>query len=68
MDVGFNKNEDVNKQLVYQLKSRLKKVYQGGGEKAALKHQERGKLLARTRINYLLDKDSSVDGNWGTCG
>lgn len=58
MNIEFNKNEDVNKQLVYELKTRLKKVYQGGGEKNAAKQKEKGKLLARERIAYLIDKDS----------
>jgi len=58
MDLEFNKNEDFNKQLLSQLKSRLQKVYAGGGEKAAAKQKEKGKLLARERINYLLDPDS----------
>jgi acetyl-CoA carboxylase carboxyltransferase component len=57
MDLEFNKNEDVNKQLVYELKTRLKKVYQGGGEKAAAKQKEKGKMLARERVAYLIDKD-----------
>ena len=58
MDIEFNKNEDVNKQLVYELKTKLKKIYQGGGEKNAAKQKEKGKLLARERIAYLIDKDS----------
>ncbi len=55
MDIEFNKNEDVNKQLVYELKTRLKKIYAGGGEKNAAKQKEKGKLLARERIDYLTD-------------
>ena len=58
MDIEFNKNEDVNKQLVYELKTKLKKIYQGGGEKNAAKQKEKGKLLARERIAYLIDKNS----------
>jgi len=58
MNLEFNKNEDVNKQLIYQVKSRLKKIYEGGGEKSAAKQKEKGKLLARERISYLIDKDS----------
>ncbi|WP_131537384.1 acyl-CoA carboxylase subunit beta [Pedobacter nototheniae] len=58
MDIEFNKNEDVNKQLVYELKTKLKKIYLGGGEKNAAKQKEKGKLLARERIEYLIDKDS----------
>lgn len=57
MDLEFNKNEDINKQLVYDLSTRLKKVFMGGGEKAAAKQKEKGKMLARERISYLLDKD-----------
>ncbi|MES2827525.1 MAG: acyl-CoA carboxylase subunit beta [Bacteroidota bacterium] len=58
MDIEFNKNEDVNKQSVYELKTKLKKVYEGGGPKSAAKQKEKGKLLARERITYLIDKDS----------
>jgi 3-methylcrotonyl-CoA carboxylase beta subunit len=57
MNLDFNKNEDINKQLVYDLKTRLKKIYQGGGEKAAAKQKEKGKMLARERVSYLIDKD-----------
>ena len=57
MDIEFNKNEDINKQLVYDLNNRLKKIYQGGGEKARAKQKEKGKMLARERIAYLVDKD-----------
>ena len=58
MNLEFNKNEDLNKQSVYELKTRLKKIYTGGGEKNAAKQKEKGKLLARERIAYLLDQDS----------
>ncbi|RZJ79836.1 MAG: acyl-CoA carboxylase subunit beta, partial [Chryseobacterium sp.] len=59
MNIEFNKNEDINKQLVYELRTKLKKIYQGGGEKNAAKQKEKGKLLARERIAYLIDKDSN---------
>lgn len=58
MDIEFNKNEDVNKQLVFELKTRLKKIYKGGGDKSAAKQKEKGKLLARERIAYLIDQES----------
>lgn len=58
MNIEFNKNEDVNKQLVYELKTRLKKIYAGGGEKNAAKQKDKGKLLARERIDYLTDEGS----------
>jgi 3-methylcrotonyl-CoA carboxylase beta subunit len=57
-DIAFNKNEDVNKQLVYDLNVRFKKVALGGGEKSAAKQKEKGKMLARERVQYLIDKDS----------
>ena len=57
MDLAFNKNEDYNKQQVYELKTKLTKVFVGGGEKNAAKQKAKGKLLARERIAYLLDKD-----------
>ncbi|HEY1008642.1 MAG TPA: carboxyl transferase domain-containing protein [Daejeonella sp.] len=56
MDLEFNKNEDKNKQLLYEVKSRLKAIYAGGGKKAAAKQKEKGKMLARERISYLLDE------------
>ncbi|UKT65179.1 acyl-CoA carboxylase subunit beta [Pedobacter mucosus] len=58
MNIEFNKNEDVNKRLVYELKTKLNKIYLGGGEKNAAKQKAKGKLLARERIAYLIDKES----------
>jgi 3-methylcrotonyl-CoA carboxylase beta subunit len=59
MNVEFNKNEDVNKQLIFQVKGRLKKIYEGGGAISAAKQKEKGKLLARERIEYLIDKETT---------
>ncbi|MFK5880040.1 MAG: acyl-CoA carboxylase subunit beta [Flavobacteriaceae bacterium] len=58
MDLNFNKNEDFNKLQVSELKKRLVKVFKGGGTKRIEKQHEKGKLTARERINYLLDKKS----------
>jgi acetyl-CoA carboxylase carboxyltransferase component len=58
MDIEFNKNEDVFKQLTYQLSERLKKVKIGGGEKKIASHHKKGKLTARERIDYLRDDNS----------
>ncbi|MDC9723976.1 MAG: carboxyl transferase domain-containing protein [Urechidicola sp.] len=58
MDINFNKNEDFNKLQVSELKKRLVKVYKGGGAKRIEKQHEKGKLTARERIDYLLDKKS----------
>ncbi|MBW3128299.1 acyl-CoA carboxylase subunit beta [Hymenobacter profundi] len=60
MDIEFNKNEDHLKQLTYQLSKRLQKIALGGGEKRIAKHKEKGKLTARERIAYLLDKDAET--------
>lgn len=57
MNIEFNKNEDINKQLVYEVNTKLKNIFLGGGEKAAAKQKEKGKMLARERVAYLIDKD-----------
>src|SRR5690606_40933022 len=51
MDIEFNKNEDALKQLSFQLKTKLKKIYLGGGEKNIAKQHAKGKLTARERID-----------------
>lgn len=58
-DIEFNTNEDAMRQLVDQLKHRLNKIAEGGGAKNAAKQKEQGKLLARERIEYLIDKGSN---------
>jgi acetyl-CoA carboxylase carboxyltransferase component len=59
MDINFNKNEDFNKLAVTELKNKLLKVYKGGGQAKIEKHKAKGKLTARERIDYLLDKNST---------
>jgi acetyl-CoA carboxylase carboxyltransferase component len=58
MDLSFNINEDFNKLQVSELKQKLLKVYKGGGTKSIEKHHEKGKMTARERIDFLLDKNS----------
>ncbi len=58
MDINFNKNEDHNKLLVSELRQKLAKVKLGGGEKRIEKLHAKGKMTARERIHYLLDKDT----------
>lgn len=58
MDINFNKNEDHNKLLVSEMKRKLAQVKLGGGEKRIAKLHKQGKMTARERIDYLLDKDS----------
>jgi 3-methylcrotonyl-CoA carboxylase beta subunit len=58
MDLEFNKNEDQLKQLCFQLKMKAKSTQLGGGEKKIEAQHQKGKLTARERIDYLIDKDS----------
>lgn len=59
MDLEFNKNEDQLKQLCFQLKAKENKVKLGGGEKKIKEQHQRGKLTARERIEFLIDKNSN---------
>src|SRR6056300_882139 len=54
----FNKNEDHNKTLLSQLNFKLAKIELGGGKKKADKQKAQGKMLARERIQYLLDDNT----------
>ncbi|MDY8136187.1 acyl-CoA carboxylase subunit beta [Aquimarina sp. 2201CG5-10] len=58
MDINFNKNEDHNKLLLSELRQKLAKVKLGGGEKRIEKHHAKGKMTARERIEYVLDKNA----------
>lgn len=58
MDLEFNKNEDLFKQLCTQLSHKEKITKLGGGEKKIESQHRKGKLTARERIAYLTDKDS----------
>ena len=57
MDVNFNRNTDFNKLLISEMRKHLKKVKLGGGQSRIDKHNEKGKMTARERIDYLLDND-----------
>ena len=61
MDLNFNKNEDHNKLLISNLRHKFAKVKLGGGEKRIKKIHAEGKMTARERIDYLLDKDKSIE-------
>lgn len=56
-NIEFNQNEDINKLALSALKSRLQNIYKGGGAKAAQKQKDKGKMLARERVQYLIDED-----------
>lgn len=54
----YKKNYENSENILSELKNELEKIKLGGSEKARKRHTERGKLLARDRINKLLDKNS----------
>lgn len=54
----FRANFELNKSLSAELKTRLDKVRLGGGVDATKKHKSRGKLMARERIERVLDPGS----------
>ncbi len=57
-NLEFNKNEDAFKQLCYKLRSKFNEVKLGGGKARIEKQHKKGKLTARERIHYLIDKNS----------
>ncbi|NIG56357.1 acyl-CoA carboxylase subunit beta [Chitinophaga sp. Cy-1792] len=57
-ELESNKNEDAIRLAVSTMKQRLGVIEQGGGKKSLEKVRQRGKLTARERIEYLIDKDS----------
>ena len=58
MDIEFNKNDDTIRLLISQMEQRLTKIYEGGGKSRVKKLHEQGKMTARERIDFLLDKDT----------
>jgi acetyl-CoA carboxylase carboxyltransferase component len=58
MDLEFNKNEDKMRLLISQMEQRLSKIYAGGGQSRIDKLHEQGKMSARERIDFLLDKNA----------
>jgi acetyl-CoA carboxylase carboxyltransferase component len=59
MDLEFNKNDDKMRLLISQMEQRLSKIHLGGGKSRIDKLHEQGKMSARERIDFLLDKDCS---------
>jgi 3-methylcrotonyl-CoA carboxylase beta subunit/propionyl-CoA carboxylase len=51
----FRENAAIMRALVGELRERLRQVAQGGGEAAIARHRARGKMLARERIDRLVD-------------
>lgn len=57
-DSVYQANYQAMEEQVGLLKGRMSEIQKGGGEAAVQKHTSRGKLVARDRINALLDEDS----------
>jgi len=57
MNKDFNRNEDVLKMQLSDIRRKLDKIYEGGGKKAVEKQKEKNKLTPRERIKYLVDSD-----------
>ena len=55
----FRKNAEAYEELLEELRDRVGEAQRGGGKKARERHKERGKLLARDRIDNLLDPDTA---------
>ncbi len=56
-DLEFNRNADAMRLSVSHLNQILDKIYLGGGKDKIEKQHQQGKMTARERIEYLLDKD-----------
>ena len=54
----FTRNQDQFRKLLEQLQNKAKIVRVGGGQKKIDEQRKRGKLTARERIEYLVDKNS----------
>ncbi|MEY4280874.1 MAG: hypothetical protein RLZ39_286 [Bacteroidota bacterium] len=58
MNLEFNKNEDMMRLAISQMRQRHAQISLGGGKKAIEKAKEKGKLSPRERIDYLIDADT----------
>jgi len=54
----FQKNKEAFSKVLSEYKSILQQVKHGASEKAVKRHKERGKLLARERIDLLIDPNT----------
>jgi 3-methylcrotonyl-CoA carboxylase beta subunit len=52
---GFRENAEAYEELLLELRERSAEARRGGGEKAQRRHEQRGKLPVRDRIELLLD-------------
>ncbi|MBO9348661.1 MAG: methylcrotonoyl-CoA carboxylase, partial [Chloroflexus sp.] len=55
----FQANFAYHQALAADLRARLAEIRQGGGAEQRRRHEERGKLFVRDRIDTLIDPDSA---------
>src|SRR3712207_4999317 len=55
----FKRNAEAYEELLEELRDRTEETRRGGGEKARKRHEERGKLPVRDRIDLLLDPNTA---------
>jgi acyl-CoA carboxylase subunit beta len=55
---AYRANREANLALLRELDAQLALARAGGGEKYVARHRARGKLLARERVELLLDRDA----------
>lgn len=60
MDPNFYINEDEMKMSISRMNKDLEKIYLGGGVKKLEAQRAQGKMTARERIAYLVDKETEV--------
>ncbi len=68
---AYRANRSANLRLLEEISEQLAQSRAGGGERYVARHRARGKLLARERIELLLDRDApflelSPLAAWGT--
>jgi len=57
-DIERNINKDANMLLLSKLNHKIEKIKLGGGKAKIEKQHNKGKLTARERVDYLIDKES----------
>ena len=57
VNIEYNKNEDHFKLQVAKMKQRLQQIELGGGKSKLEKERSKGKMTARERVAYLIDKE-----------
>lgn len=58
-NLEFNKNDDAMRLLLSEMEQKLQKIRQGGGKSRIAKLHAQGKLTARERIEFLIDKNTT---------